>query len=159
METTTNKFVADVMLGRLARWLRLIGCDVYYDSTGEDSALLSRALAEDRVLLSADHTLVRRAGERGYLVISDNFRKQLAQIVAHFGIEPNLDSDICPDCNGNLRDVPKPSVRADVPEYTYLTHDRFRLCSECGKIFWQGSHRELAEKELKKILANIETSG
>jgi len=146
------KFVADVMLGKLARWLRLFGCDVHYDNTAEDSKLLAIALSEKRILLTRDRQLAVRAGKAGYLVATEGTVNQIAEIIEKFAVEPVFYGDICPVCNGEVVPVPKESVREDVPRYTYQTHNEFRRCKSCGKVYWEGTHRELAEHDLERFL-------
>ncbi len=155
MDKPCNRFVADVMLGRLARWLRLLGCDVFYDRHGEDSPLLARAISEQRILLTRDNELASRARGSGYFVESQEIREQLAEVITKFDIEPVLYGGRCSECNGAVVDVPKETVRSEVPGYTFLTHERFRRCSNCGRIYWEGSHRELAIAELKAILPDF----
>lgn len=152
MSKPPPKFVADVMLGKLARWLRLFGCDVHYDNSADDAKLLAIALAEKRILLTCDQQLAMRAGKSGYLVQTEGTNKQIAEIVEKFDIEPVFYGNICPECNGKVIPVPKVSVQEDVPRYTYLTHSEFRRCKSCGKVFWEGSHRELAENDLERFL-------
>ncbi len=154
MKNTEMKFVLDVMLGRLARWLRLLGCDVYYDNRGEDSGLLGIALAEGRILLTRDRELARRAGISGRLIRAGDTEGQLREVVKRFGITPTIYGDRCPECNGSIVEVDKDSVEGEVPKYTFLTHKKFRRCGDCGRIFWEGSHRELAENDLRKILGD-----
>ncbi len=156
MSNSERKFVADVMLGRLARWLRLLGCDVFYDDSGEDNRLLAIALAEKRTLLTRDVALAERVGDAGYLVEAEGTEKQLAEVIEAFDVEPILYGDRCPNCNGAVVEAPKESVEGDVPRYTYLTHDIFQRCGDCGQIFWEGSHRELAERDLERILSDYE---
>ncbi|MCD6502371.1 Mut7-C RNAse domain-containing protein [bacterium] len=155
MKSANGRFVADVMLGRLARWLRLLGCDVFYDRHGEDSSLLARALSEERILLTRDNELASRARGNGYLVKSQDIREQIGELLLRFHIEPVLYGDRCPECNGLVVDVPKESVAGEVPSYTFSTHERFRRCSDCGRIYWDGSHRDLALDELKAILSSL----
>ncbi len=152
MPNADKRFVADVMLGRLARWLRLLGCDVVYDRDGEDSALLAKALADKRVLLTADCELAQRAKSSGYLVCAEGTEKQLREVVCRFEIEPKLYGDRCAECNGLVTEVPRESVVGEVPKYTFLTHKKFFRCENCQRVFWEGSHRELAEEDLNRIL-------
>ncbi len=152
MSEIPPKFVADVMLGKLARWLRLFGCDVHYDNTAEDAKLLAIALSEKRILLTRDRQLSIRAGKYGYLVQTEGTNKQIAEIVEKFDVEPVFYGDICPECNGKVVPVSKESVQEDIPQYTYRTHNAFRRCLSCGKVYWEGSHRELAENDLERIL-------
>jgi len=154
MDNSRHRFVADVMLGKLARWLRLLGCDVLYDNSGEDSSLLATALSENRILITHDTELARRAKSNGYLVETEGTENQLREIIRRFDIEPVLYGDRCPECNGTISEVPRESIEGEVPEYTYRTHNTFRRCENCGRIFWVGSHRELAQEDLKRILSN-----
>lgn len=156
MSNSSRKFVADNMLGKLARWMRLLGCDVYYDNVAEDSELLAIALDQKRILLTRDHELAERAGESGYLVETEGTENQLAEIILTFDIEPRLYGDRCPNCNGVVREVPKKTIEDYVPQYTYMTHEKFRQCNDCGQVFWEGSHRALAEQNLLKLLEQVE---
>ena len=153
MDGARPRFVADVMLGGLARWLRMMDCDVFYDRAGEDSRLLAIALSENRILLTRDRELADRAGESGYLIQSDGTAAELREVVAAFGIPPEIYGNRCPECNGRIVDVERESIKNEVPRYTYLTHQKFRRCEDCGRIYWSGSHRELASEDLERMLS------
>ncbi len=149
------RFVADAMLGRLARWLRLLGWDVLYDPHRDDRELARIAAREDRVLLTRDRGLLaRRIVRRGLLVRHDDVGAQLAQVLAELGLRPDPARawTRCSVCNTPTEDVPKESVRDRVPAYTFATHERFRLCPGCGRVYWPGSHRELACADLDRWL-------
>jgi uncharacterized protein with PIN domain len=138
------KFIADEMLGRLAKWLRAIGYDTVYHNGGGDSALVQRALEEDRIILTKDsHLIKRKLARKSFLVRSDQPREQLRQVVKE------LDLDVegklftrCLVCNRELVSVRKEDVQSKVPSYTYLTQDRFYECPSCGRIYWPGTHRD-----------------
>lgn len=142
------RFIADVMLGKLARWLRILGYDVSYDPYADDETLVARALSEGRILLTKDRRLVERWRRKlrlnGYLLITSNdWRHQLKETVNHFGLDIHSKRMTrCPDCNGLLEEVPKDSVRYKVPFFVFNAHDRFVRCPQCGKIYWAGSHYE-----------------
>jgi len=156
MDNAELKFVADVMLGGLAKWLRLLGCDVYYNNMGEDSALLARALKEHLILLTRDNELANRAKSNGYLVREEGTFNQLNEIIEKFDIDVDIYGDRCPVCNGKIVDIEREEVKNDVPTYTYLTHSEFRKCLECGRVFWSGSHRDKAARILESILGEID---
>jgi uncharacterized protein len=150
-----QRFIADSMLGKLARWLRVMGCDVeYFPSIGDDE-VVSRAARAGRLLLTRDTLLVRRreARENHFFVKGDHFRDQLRQVVAHFAIDPTgRFLTRCLECNSLLADIGKSAVRGMVPPYVYATQDLFRSCPSCGRLYWQGTHRQRMAQEIAEIL-------
>lgn len=150
----TMKFIADCMLGKLAKWLRLIGCDTAYVHEADDNELVKRALREDRVLLTRDGELAKRRMLRGrsLLIESEETGRQLRQVIGRFGIRIGPDGLFtrCIVCNEPIEDVPKPSVRELVPPYVYKTQERFGRCPSCGKIYWRGTHVDHVLEALEK---------
>jgi hypothetical protein len=134
------KFVADVMLGRLARLMRFAGYDVEYDRAAQDDALVIRS--RYRVLLSRDRRLVGRirAG-RAYFVEAVGGEKQLAEIRARFPI-PTNSPPRCLVCNHAIRRVAPHRVRHLVPPYVYETRREFFRCAGCRRVYWKGTHFE-----------------
>ncbi|MCD6418861.1 Mut7-C RNAse domain-containing protein [bacterium] len=145
------KFSADVMLGRTARWLRLFGYDTFYQNRIDDNELLAMSLLEGRILLTKDRKLARKGGSAAYLVRANELWAQLKEIINHFGIEPQIHLVICPVCNGKIEKVDKKLVEGRVPRYTFLTHSDFWQCRDCGKIFWRGTHLQLAKQDILKF--------
>lgn len=143
------------MLGRLVTWLRILGCDVVYNPRMEDEALIQRALAEDRILLTRDRRLaVRRAiRERVFLVEPDRYPEQLRQVVEHFRIDPEAGFlTRCVRCNEPLRPVEKAQVRARVPSYVYQTQETFATCPACGRLYWEATHCDHMRAHLRRFL-------
>jgi len=148
------RFVADVMLGRLARWLRILGYDTLYSNTYRDEELARIADMEGRCLLTRDRELLSRyMVGRAYLVVSDDVFEQLRELVKMFDIgteEAALSR--CVSCNSEIREVGKDEVRDHVPDYVFRTAPRFYRCDGCSKIYWSGTHvskiREKIAKEL-----------
>ncbi len=154
----TVRFVADVMLGKLARWLRILGYDVAYDPNADDEQLVQQAVNEKRILLTKDRHLVERWRKKlrlnGYLLLSsDDWKEQLKQTVTYFGLDIH-DRRLtrCPNCNGVLEKVPKEAVRYRVPFFVFTQHEHFAQCSQCGKIYWAGSHYERMNEALDELL-------
>lgn len=133
------RFICDAMLGRLAKWLRILSFDAVY-AQSDDHELARRARAEDRVLLTRDKELAKRRGIRALLIDVDELDDQLAQVVAAFDLEPALDMARCPVCNVRLQPIDRASVWDRVPPYVYEQHRVFRECPSCGKVYWRGSH-------------------
>lgn len=157
MRSNAPKFAVDAMLGRLARWLRILGYDTLYRNDYSDNELLRDTVRDGRILLSRDRELIGLAGEKGYFVASTAIKKQLADVVGHFELNKEPVIAVCPDCNGNVEEVRKESVEGDVPRYTYLTHTHFYRCVLCGRVYWRGSHLPLAKAFLGSIFNSDET--
>lgn len=145
------KFIADAMLGKLAKWLRLLGYDTYYETDISDDDLLRIANGEDRIILTRDTLLIRRKLCRRYLFILDDYvQNQLRQTIDAFHLSASPFSR-CLICNVIIREVEKSSVQNQVPEYTYKTQDRFAQCPQCGRVYWPGTHVEQALKCLDHL--------
>jgi uncharacterized protein with PIN domain len=134
------KLLTDGMLGRLTRWLRALGYDTVYAPDTDDNELLCRARAENRVLLTADHALAMRRGARTLLIETQDLASQLRQVRAALGPPPDAEFSRCLACNGKLTPVDKTVLADHVPPYVLATRQEFRRCSDCGHIYWPGTH-------------------
>ena len=155
----SSRFIADAMLGRLARRLRLLGYDTAYERGITDAALLARALKEGRIILTRDTKLVERKAALGqsFLILSNDPAGQLKEVFSHFSLEPSLSAlpGRCSVCNGELeREPDKSAVRDLVPEHVFLNRKDFYRCSGCGRVYWEGSHAERFKKLLNDIIKN-----
>lgn len=147
------KFVADVMLGRLAKWLRIAGFDVLYSNRFSDDELMEISNREDRVLLSRDTRLLIRKPVKKFLFLeSPDFHSQLKQVFASLPI-PGFTALLtrCLSCNVLLVETARERVRDAVPAFVYKTQPNFKSCPKCGKIFWAGTHRNSAIQILKRL--------
>lgn len=145
------------MLGKLARWLRILGYDTAYDPFAEDDALLRLAEGEERLLLTRDRPLAERApGGTCILVEHGDLDGQLQQLVREAGIDlDRTPFTRCLVCNEPIRDVSADEVRSDVPPYVAAHHDRFCQCPACGRIYWQGTHMHRMNERLAAIRQKI----
>jgi hypothetical protein len=156
------KFIADSMLGRLARWLRLLGYDTEYFPHIEDGRLIRIAREESRMLLTRDTRLVKIRGLKDFLLLSENDTfEQLRNVIRTFNLTPCIKADElkspsafsrCSLCNAVLNIIPKEHAKAHVPEYVYLTSDSFKRCPKCGRFYWKGTHSEKMREKLREIL-------
>jgi len=156
MET---RFLADVMLGRLATWLRLLGCDVEYFREMPDGELVERAARSGRVILTRDVELTRRRKARGncFLVRGDGYKDQLRQVVAAFSIDPFARLlTRCLRCNEPLTEIDRSAARGKVPPFVFATQREFRSCGGCGRIYWRGTHRFEAIRLAREVLGGRE---
>jgi uncharacterized protein with PIN domain len=137
------------MVGKLARWLRVLGIDAAYSNKYEDDEILRIAAAEDRVILTRDTGLAARSKQRQCVLIQDDdYRRQLEQVIRQFHLEDFMVLTRCLECNVLLETVDKESVFEKVPPYVYLTQARFAICPSCARVFWHGTH---ADEMLKRI--------
>jgi uncharacterized protein with PIN domain len=148
------KFIADFMLGRLARWLRVLGYDTLYAIRQKRSDMQLQSLKESRVILTRDSRLSAKRSYGLLLIKDDLYLGQLKQVFKTFDlkIDRNNIFKICSVCNSRLAEVgKKEEVKGLVPEYVYETHDDFTVCPVCQKIYWKGTHSELIDKILIEL--------
>ncbi|MFP3215357.1 MAG: Mut7-C RNAse domain-containing protein [Candidatus Micrarchaeota archaeon] len=150
------RIVADNMLVKLARWLRLGGISVENAPYTVDNKIISFVKRKKALLLTSDKQLARRSRRRGFdvLLINDtSLDKQLAYVIRALNLKPKLPSMICPVCNGKLKKVSKSSVKDLVPKKVYALHKNFYKCSKCGKIYWRGTHWKRIKERYKRVEA------
>ncbi len=141
------RFVVDGMLGKLARWLRMLGHDVEYDSKFDDNSLLDLAEKEQAILLTRDEELHRRANAKqitGILVTGDTGEIMLAKVAKEFRIPLVIDMSLtrCPKCGFGVAMTSKLDVEGKVPPISLRLYDEYWKClnTACGKIYWKGGH-------------------
>ncbi|HJQ85257.1 MAG TPA: Mut7-C RNAse domain-containing protein [Candidatus Binatia bacterium] len=146
------RFAVDRMLGRLARWLRILGHDVAYGPHLAGATLVACARREERFLLTRDTRLVRRRDlPRHLLVASDRFRDQLCEVAAVVPLGGAGVLRRCLDCNRPLQDVPRERVRERVPPFVWETAERFLACARCRRVYWPATHRAHVLAELAAL--------
>ena len=134
------RLLLDVHLGTLARRLRLLGVDTGYRNDADDDALVARAEAEDRLLLTQDRGLLRRrAPRRAAYVRGRRAEEQLADVLDRFAL-PLAPYTLCTACGGPLQAVRKDEVVHLLEPGTRRTQERFWRCSPCGRVYWHGAH-------------------
>jgi uncharacterized protein with PIN domain len=149
------RFIADAMLGRLARWLRLLGFDTLYYPHIKNGDLLKVTLREERCLLTRDtHFQNMKRFTNLFFIHSDDPLEQVSEVLGAFGLK-GIEPSRCARCNGILSEVtPQESVRDMVPEYIFRTCRSFSQCQACGKVYWEGTHlkrfRALLDHNLKE---------
>jgi uncharacterized protein len=153
-----NRFIADAMLGKLAKWMRVMGCDVEYIPEISDRTLSDRAQQGNRIILTRDTRLIqlRINRDNAFLVVGDHYPEQLRQVVQAFAIDPLTDLlSRCLRCNILLVSIEKIDLAGKVPPYVYETQDGFQTCPQCRKIYWKATHVEQMVAQLITILGAI----
>ena len=147
-------FAVDCMLGKLARWLRLLGFDTLYFRYIQDAALLQLSQKEGRILLTRDRDLTKRAGqERSLFILSEKWRDQLEQVLAAFDLKERVRVfSRCLECNHPLKSLSKTEARNLAPPHVLETVQRFSLCPACSRVYWRGSHQQRMQSMIEQIL-------
>ncbi len=152
------RFIADVNVGKLAKWLRILGYDAAFINPIEDDVLVQIGLLEGRIILTKDtHIAERRAATRGQVqvVLVEGVRvwDQLHFLAERLGLRYSINLlSRCIECNVLLESTDRSQVKDLVPSYVYSTQQHYMSCPLCGKIYWPGTHwqrmREVAEEVL-----------
>lgn len=145
-----DAFIADGMFGKLARWLRLAGCDTLYLNTERKSSLVRLAREDNRRILTRDRMLAQEADDVALYLASEDTVEQLRQLrekgILH--VLPGRFFTRCCFCNDILQPRSKSDIEGRVPGYVFRNHERFSECPRCRRIFWEGDHW----KRIREIL-------
>jgi len=146
------KFAADRMLGRLARWLRVIGQDAAYGPQLSGYGLIRAARREGRLILTRDRALAKKSPPPCLVIESDQFREQLRQVVRACQLDPLKQAFTrCVECNSLLRPVAKEGLEGKVPPYVFSTQEKFSLCPTCRRLYWPATHQQRMAAELRAM--------
>jgi uncharacterized protein with PIN domain len=148
------KFVVDCMLGKLAKWLKILGFDTVYMNKAEDRELLSIARRQQRTLLTKDHGLLEAAKDvRSLFIESDDWPEQLVQVLANFKLGDSVrPHSRCLDCNVELKIIPKKTARNLVTPFILERASSFAICPSCERIYWPGTHFQSMDAKIGGIL-------
>ncbi|MGW5071601.1 Mut7-C RNAse domain-containing protein [Rhodococcus sp. NPDC004095] len=147
------RFVADVHLGRLASYLRLLGFDCRYRNDADDADLVAVSVSESRTLLTRDVGLLRRSAvTRGAFVHATEPRLQLLEVLDRFDLHGQIRAlTRCARCNGVLDPVARGRVRDRVPGSVAREQTRFSRCRDCGRVYWPGGHVTRLRRRLAEV--------
>ena len=147
------KFILTNELGRLAKWLRILGYDAKFYQADNLSTLVITALREERIILTRNSRISRFPGPRIVIIDSDFVDKQLKQAFKRLKITPRPKDMFtrCVICNVQLDEIDKAKVKDRVPKYVFQNQKDFMSCPKCKKVYWQGTHWGNARKYLAKI--------
>ncbi len=150
----TPKFVLDVHLGRLARYLRLAGFDTVYENSFDDNEIIAIANSQKRIILTRDLGILKNDHvTHGYFVRSDDPRMQIREVINYFSLHKLAKPfSRCTRCNGKVRQITRKEAESKVSKRTFMYYRRFYVCTSCGKIYWEGSHVGRMQKFLRELL-------
>ena len=147
------RFVLDEHLGRLARYLRLLGFDAWWHPGTDDDELARRSAADGRVLLTRDRALLKRgAVTLGTYVRDTDPQGQVVEVVRRFNLAGDLNPFTrCLVCNGRLEAVDRAEVADRVPPAVGRSQARFSICPDCFRVYWEGSHHERLSDLVERV--------
>lgn len=146
------RFFADSMLGKMCRWLRLMGYDVgYATSDMADEKIIEICSREDLILITRDRELSMRY-RNSMLITSDRYGEQLREFVARFPPDESMYFTRCPLCNGLLRATDDPAIMEGLPPGVRKMQKIVYICTQCGKVYWEGTHYASIKNEIRSIV-------
>ena len=151
-------FIVDNNVGKLAKWLRIMGYDALLFQGEDDGKMISLALSESRIVLTKDTQIMKRrlvaSGKlKAILIEGDNPRAQLRQIVSTLDLDYQFRPfSRCLECNQNLVGRDKDEMSELVPLYVFKTQSQYMECPLCHRIYWKGTHWEAMSRELEELM-------
>ena len=155
MET---RFIVDHNVGKLAKWLRLMGYDTLFFKGSSDSQMIAMAMAENRVILTRDTQIMRRrvvanGRLKAILIQSDEPEQQMRQVMDTLRLDCQFQPfSICLECNQPLAERSREQVRDQVPPYVFQTQSQYMECPACHRIYWRGTHWQAMTRKLEHLV-------
>ena len=152
------KFIVDQNVGRLVKWLRIMGYDTIFFNGSNDSRMIATALAEGRVILTRDTQIMRRRVVtkgllKAILIQSDDPEQQMLQVIETLNLDCNFRPfALCLECNEYLVERSKEEVKNRVPPYVFKTQSQYMQCPSCRRIYWRGTHWQAMTKRLEHFM-------
>lgn len=152
-----KRFILDVHLGTLAKYMRALGIDTLYENYYSDEEIVETALREGRTILTRDRGILkRRSVEYGYLVKSNRSREQLMEVFINFDLLPSVQTfSRCLRCNGSLEAVEKEDIDHELDPLTRKFYHDFFRCTSCKGLYWKGGHWERMKVFIDEFLTQL----
>jgi uncharacterized protein with PIN domain len=151
------RFIIDHNVGKLARWLRMMGYDSVFFNGSNDSDMVKQALSEGRIVLTRDTAIMKRRvvtnGQLSVVLIeSEEPEKQIRQVMDVLGLDQRFQPFTrCLECNQQLIERTPEEVRERVPPYVYKTQRQYMECPTCQRVYWRGTHWEAMVRRLERL--------
>ena len=157
MAEDAPRFIVDSNVGKLAKWLRMLGYDAVFFEGDDDAYMIDRALKENRVILTRDTQVMKRGvitnGRLSAILIdSDEPERQALQVIEtlHLDFRSRLFT-ICLECNNPLEERGKEEIKDRVPPYVFKTQPQYMECPVCHRIYWRGTHWQAMLRKLERL--------
>jgi len=153
-----RKFIVDHNVGKLTRWLRIMGYDTLFFNGENDSEMVARAYADGRIILTKDTEIMqRRVITYGHLnailIKSEEPERQINQMINELDLDCRFKSfSLCLECNQPLKVVCKEKVEDMVPAHVFQTQSEYMQCPACHRIYWKGTHWEVMNRKLDRLM-------
>ena len=150
------KFIADVHLGKLTRYLRMMGFDVLYENNFEDDEIVKISLEDKRAILTKDRGILKRSeATHGYWVRSSKVKEQVVEIIKRFDLKKLIkEFTRCIECNSMLESISKNEIINELPPKVSKSRAVFSRCPSCSKLYWKGTHHQRMLSFIK-IIKNV----
>ena len=153
MAENRKKFLLDENLGKLAKWLRMLGYDVAIYRSISNEKKISLCNKERRVYLTRSNKIARRKESFSRILIrTEKYDEQLLEMSHLLEFNNKMLSSRCLVCNDKLQEIQVEKIKDLVPKYVTDNFSDFKICRKCGKIFWNGSHYAAMKSKLKNLL-------
>ncbi|QOP41494.1 Mut7-C RNAse domain-containing protein [Sulfurimonas marina] len=149
-KTKSLKFIADCHLGKLAKYLRMMGFDTLFFNSIDDDELIALSAQEERIILTRDKLLHENKTSNTFYLHSINHLEQLRELNRAFLIKNKREKPRCILCNVTLKEINKKEILDQLPKKVVKYFDFFEVCSKCGRVYWHGSH-------FKRMMNTIES--
>jgi len=150
------KFIADVHLGKLTRYLRMMGLDVLYKNNFKDDEIVEISLNDKRAILTRDRGILKRSEvTHGYWVRSTKVEEQVKEVLRRFDLQKEIkEFTRCIECNERLKSIKKETIIDQLPPKVANSQNEFYRCPVCNKIYWKGTHYLRMLKFIQSIRDN-----
>ena len=151
------RFIVDHNVGKLAKWLRMLGYDSLFFDGSDDSHMVARAMAEGRVILTRDTEIMKRrlitSGRlKAVLIDSEVPEQQMQQLMDTLNLKRRFKPfTLCLECNQPLIERKHEEVKDSVPPYVYKTQREYMECPACHRIYWKGTHWQAMLRKLERF--------
>jgi uncharacterized protein len=151
------RFIVDHNVGKLVRWLRLMGFNSVFFTGGDDGQMVKQALAEDRILLTRDtgvmkRRLVNSGRVKAILLESENQQQQMRRLISSLDLKSQAKPfTLCLEDNAPLVEAAPAEVKNRVPPYVFKTQTQYAACPACGRVYWRGTHYLAMIHKLEKM--------
>ena len=156
-----SRFILDVHLGKLAKYLRMAGFDTFYQNNLRDDEIINRSVKENRIILTRDIGILKNSMvTKGYFIRSQNPGEQLKETILRFQLQSSIKFlSRCIECNGIIEEADKKEIEKHLKPGTNRDFDKFYRCTGCGRIYWEGSHFDRMKEYYKELKAFLDNAG